>query len=218
MTRDASDGQHSIRRPSMSISKTVVRQLADEIAAKVAEIGIAKDITYKIEGKKFWGDRERLPLVTISGKIGNEKTSATFLIPPDNHIRFIDTEMMRFKKTVKVDTFTPNEKGVDTLSYILTALLVADYFAKPLRKTFSVRKVMSYGKSFVQVLLLVFFEEVPARPTNVAVKIQVFRQTNQAKIAVLRLRPAPEKDEMICEGSLSDIANIRKGLLFMLTV
>jgi hypothetical protein len=209
----------------MPISKTVARQIANEIVAKMAEIGIAKDITYKIVGRKVWVYRERLPLITISGKIGNEGASATFLIPPDNRIRFIDTEIMKFKKTVRVDTFTPSEKGVDTLSYILTALLVADYFAKSLRKNFSVRKVISDGKNFVQVLLLVF-EEVPACLANVvnlngvgvAVKIQVFKQTNQAKIAVLRLRPAPEKDETICEGGLGDIANIRKGLLFMLVV
>jgi hypothetical protein len=209
----------------MSISKTAARQLADEIAAKLAEIGIATDITYKIERRRFWGYWERLLFITIWGKIGNEKTSATFLIPPDNHIRFIDTEMMRFKKTVKVDTFTPNERGVNDLSYILASLLVADYFAKPLRKIFSVRKIISDGKNFVWVLLLIF-EEVPARPTNVinlnvvnvAVKIQVFKQTNQAKIAVLRLHPASEKDETVCEGGLSDIANIRKGLLFMLAV
>lgn len=201
----------------MSISKTVVRQLTDEIADKLAEIGIATDITYKIERRRFWGYWERLPLITIWGKIENEAASATFLILPDNQIRFIDKEMIRFKETVKVDTFTPSEKGVDTLSYILTALLVADYFAKPLRKIFSVRKFISCGKNFARVLLLIS-EEVPARSANVAVKIQVCRQTNRAKIAVLRPRPAPEKDEIICEGSLNDIANIRKGLLFMLTV
>jgi hypothetical protein len=209
----------------MPVSKTVARQVADAIAAKVAEIGIATDITYKIERRRFWGYWERSPLITIWGKIGNEKTSATFLIPPDNRIRFIDTEMVKFKKTVKVDTFTPNERGVNDLSYILASLLVADYFAKLLRKIFSVRKIISYGKNFVQVLLLIF-EEVPARPANavnlnvvnVAVKIQVFKQTNQAKIAILRLRPASEKDETICEGGLGDIANIRKGLLFMLAV
>jgi hypothetical protein len=201
----------------MSISKTVVRQLADEITTKMAEIGIATDITYKIERRRFWGYRERLPIITIWGKIGNERASATFLILPDNRIRFIDTEMMKFKKTVKTDTFTPNERRVNDLSYILASLLVADYFTKPLRKIFSVRKYISYGRNFVRVFLPIF-EEVPAHPANVAVKIQVCRQTNQAKIAVLRLRPTPEKDEIICEGGLNDVANIRKGLLFMLTV